>query len=94
MSGQLKINHLICPLCGGKSLAGTKDSRPIHIEEFGVAAHAVKRRRTCLSCNGRSTTFELTEEVLHAIAHRVTGENLQIAALAKQIAQIIEGREP
>jgi transcriptional regulator NrdR family protein len=93
MSGALKINHLICPLCGGKSLAGTKDSRPIHMEEFGIAAYAVKRRRTCLSCGSRSTTFELTEEALHAIAHRVTGTNLKIGFLAQRIVDLIEGKE-
>jgi transcriptional regulator NrdR family protein len=94
MSGSLKINHMYCPLCGEKSLGGTADSRPVHMNEFGIAAHAVRRRRDCLSCGGRSTTFKLTEEALHAIAHRVTGENLQIAALAKQIAQLVEGKEP
>jgi transcriptional regulator NrdR family protein len=94
MSGSLKINHLICPLCGEKSLAGTADSRPIHMEEFGVAAHAVRRRRDCLSCGGRSTTFELTEEALHAIAHRVTGTNLKIGFLAQRIVDLIEGKEP
>lgn len=92
MSGALKINHMHCPLCGEKSLGATADSRPIHLEEFGIAAHAVRRRRDCDSCGGRSTTFELTEEALHAIAHRVTGTNLQIAALAKQIAQLVEGK--
>jgi|DEB19_MinimDraft_3_1074340.scaffolds.fasta_scaffold219554_1 transcriptional regulator NrdR family protein len=94
MSGALKINHMYCPLCGEKSLGGTADSRPVHMEAFGVAAHAVRRRRDCQSCGGRSTTFELTEEALHAIAHRVTGTNLKIGFLANQIAQLIEGKEP
>jgi len=89
-----KINYLVCPSCGERTLAGTKDSRPIVMDEFGDSAHAIKRRRKCLNCNVRATTIELTEEALHAISHRVTYTNKQVVGLARQIATLIEGIEP
>jgi DNA-directed RNA polymerase subunit RPC12/RpoP len=43
-------NGLQCPHCGSKLLA-VKDSRP--------SINSIRRRRKCLSCGERSTTFEI-----------------------------------
>lgn len=91
MSGKnAKINFLVCPNCGERTLAGAEDSRPHEMVEFGIAAHAIKRRRRCLNCNTMSKTIELTEEALHAISHRVTSTNMQVADLARKIAALIQ----
>jgi hypothetical protein len=58
-----KASHrgLRCYLCGGKELA-VKDSRP--------SRNAVRRRRRCLDCGAKFTTFEImspTQDDTHRI---------------------------
>lgn len=46
---------LLCPKCGSVRI-GVKDSRP--------AENTIRRRRHCLACKNRFTTYETTKEGL------------------------------
>lgn len=52
-----------CPNCSSESLA-VIDSRPSG-DAFGLGVEAVRRRRKCLDCGARITTYELPEKILN-----------------------------
>lgn len=54
-----------CPSCKARSM-GVVDCRPYDL--FSLTA--IKRRRKCLSCNHRITTFEVTQDQLGVVSDR------------------------
>lgn len=66
-----KIAQTTCPECG-HSTSKITDSRPTKF----AGEMTVKRRRKCLSCEERFTTYEVSESILRTFRQRVTEENI------------------
>lgn len=80
----LRQDKLKCPLCGGP-LDFVKDSRAGHEHGFKV----VHRRRECGDCGKRSTTIELTEADMMAMAKKFnTARKERAAALRAELAAL------
>lgn len=60
-----------CPKCAGE--LAVKDSRPVD--------DGIRRRRVCLSCGHRLTTFEIPQSEMEKV-RRVTALIRQLEALA------------
>jgi transcriptional regulator NrdR family protein len=80
-----RVPNFPCPFCGGKSVV--KDSRPGTI----AGASAVRRRRTCLDCHQRWSTFEHIiggGRMEQHISHMARAVNVAIAALKNVQAEV------
>lgn len=62
-----------CPKCGGRT--SVKDSGSRQIKD------GLNRRRVCLSCKYRFTTFELTEERIAALTKIKNAAYVMLAAI-------------
>lgn len=56
------MSSFACETCGGDTLV--KDSRP---GRSIYSRPTVRRRRLCLKCGGRITTFELSEDTIDSM---------------------------
>lgn len=84
----LRHDKLTCPLCGGP-LDFVKDSRAGEEHGFKV----VHRRRRCGDCGKRSTTIEMTETDMMAMAKKFEIARKERAAALRAELAALEGEE-
>lgn len=80
-----------CPECNSSETA-VKDSRPSH----HINTIVTRRRRICLSCSVRFTTFEVSEATLLTCGFAIDNPGVvertrQLQRLMKQMGQNLEG---
>lgn len=77
---------MLCPKCGGDT--GVVDTRP-------TANNTIRRRRTCIACGHRLTTFEtIADSNPGSDAERMLRQAAKLRDIAKRIELILNPENP